>query len=223
MTGTLVQCCWLFSDLCAGHCQWLHPDVLALWSDLVQDSPVHHLRHGLRLHLHPRTHGGRQVAQCSKAKKYLRKNSPGQVYGGRVPRYLPKLPNNHKCQDRHSGDLGDPEPPCDPSLVCSQPPHDRKTWVTIAHNPRLFFILAYFFRQFLLLRQRALQLQCFPHQFLYQFFCLPHPSDIDPLYCDAGKSLGMLNLQIFKVKIFLKFFNSLNEILDWIPNSTRIK
>ena len=71
MTGTLVQCCWLLSDLCAGHCQWLHPDVLALWSGLVQDSPVHHLRHGLRLHLHPRTHGGRQVGQCSKAKIYL--------------------------------------------------------------------------------------------------------------------------------------------------------
>ena len=65
MTGTLVQCCWLLSDLCAGHCQWLHPDVLALWSGLVQDSPVHHLRHGLRLHLHPRTHGGRQVGQGS--------------------------------------------------------------------------------------------------------------------------------------------------------------
>ena len=47
--------------LCPGHCQWLHPHVLALRAHLVQDRPVHHLRHRLRLHLHPRPYGRGQV------------------------------------------------------------------------------------------------------------------------------------------------------------------
>ena len=46
--------------LCPRHCQWLH-HALALRPHLVQDRPVHHLRHRLRLHLHPRPHGRGQV------------------------------------------------------------------------------------------------------------------------------------------------------------------
>ena len=51
----------LLPVLCSSHCKWLHPHVLALRPHLVQDRPVHHLRHRLRLHLHPRPHGRGQV------------------------------------------------------------------------------------------------------------------------------------------------------------------